>query len=171
MKCTKCGLRDATTEVLVQRNNHVEKMFLCDECASNFRPDVGLDSFDVLNKLINGSPMGLLNNFNNLFDAPTARALVCPDCKTTSQEFIKSGFVGCPRCYKVFEPLIVQTVKKLQQADRHVGKTPYGAVDVATEEARLKSELQAAFDRGDYARIGELSERLKQLVGNRREDK
>lgn len=167
MKCTNCGLNDATTEVLVRRNNHVEKMFLCSECAKNFRPDMGFDSFDMLNKLINGSPMGLLNSFNNLFDTHTARTLVCPDCKTTSEEFIKTGFVGCPKCYKVFEPLVVQTVKKLQQSDRHVGKTPHG-IDTTTE-AQLKAELQAAVDRGDYTEIFELSEKLKKLLNSKRE--
>lgn len=167
MKCTNCGLREATTEVLVRRNDHVEKMFLCGECAKNFRPDMGLDSFDMLNKLINGSPMGLLNSFNNLFDTHTVRTLVCPDCKTTSEEFMKTGFVGCPKCYKVFEPLVVQTVKKLQQSDRHVGKTPHG-IDTTTE-AQLKAELQAAIDRGDYTEIFALSEKLKKLLNSKRE--
>lgn len=169
MKCTNCGLREATTEVLVRRNDHVEKMFLCSECAKNYRPEVGLDSFDMLNKLINGSPMGLLNSFSNLFDNHTARTLVCPDCKTTSEEFLKTGFVGCPKCYKVFEPLVVQTVKKLQQSDRHIGKSPYGNGD-EIDESRLKAELQAAIDSGDYLKVFELSERLKKLMGNKRED-
>ncbi len=169
MKCTKCGLREATTEVYVRKNDKVEKMFLCNDCAKDYRPDVG-DSFDMLSKLINGSPMGLLSNLTNMFNEPTTRALICPDCKTTSEEFVKTGFVGCPRCYDVFRPIITQTVKKLQQSDRHVGKVPVGAADVATEESRLKSELQAALDGGDYAKIGELGERLKKLVGNKRED-
>ncbi|MDE6966481.1 MAG: hypothetical protein K2O94_05845, partial [Clostridiales bacterium] len=115
------------------------------------------------------SPMGLLSNLNNMFAEPSTRALICPTCKTTSEEFMKTGFVGCPRCYEVFEPLIVQTVKKLQQSDRHVGKTPLGVLDTASEEARLKSELQAAIDNGDYSKIGELGERLKKLVGNKQE--
>lgn len=168
MKCTNCGLHEATTEVMVRRNGHVEKMFLCGECAKNYRPDMGLDSFDMLNKLINGSPMGLLSSFSNLFDSHTARTLVCPDCKTTSEEFLKTGFVGCPKCYKVFEPLVVQTVKKLQQSDRHVGKTPRGDLGFA-DEAALKAELQAAVDSGDYNKIMELSERLKKLINSKRE--
>ncbi len=98
MKCTKCGLREATTEVLQRHNNHVEKMYLCDECAKDYRPDMGFDDFDMLNKLINGSPMGLLSNLGSLFQTPTAKALMCPECKTTGEEFLKTGFVGCPRC-------------------------------------------------------------------------
>ncbi len=169
MKCTKCGIREAKMEIHVRNNNHVEKMYLCADCAKDYKPEVNLESFDMLNKLINGSPMGLLSNLNNMFAEPSTRALICPTCKTTSDEFMKTGFVGCPRCYEVFEPLIVQTVKKLQQSDRHVGKTPFGVLDTASEEARLKSELQAAIDNGDYSKIGELGERLKKLVGNKRE--
>lgn len=171
MKCTKCGLREATTEVLQRHNNHIEKMYLCNECAKDYRPDMNVEDFDVLNKLINGSPMGLLSNLNSLFGTPSVRTLICPDCKTTSEEFIKTGFVGCPRCYEVFEPLVTQTVKKLQQSDRHVGKMPIGVEDTAAEEARLKSELMAAVDKGDYVKIGELSERLNNLVGNNGEDR
>ncbi|MBD5131675.1 MAG: hypothetical protein HDT28_03665 [Clostridiales bacterium] len=168
MKCTKCGLREATTDVYVRHNDNVEKMCLCSECAKSYTPNMGFDNFDMLSKLINGSPMGLLSNLNGLFQAPKTRALICPNCKTTSEDFIKTGFVGCPHCYDVFEPIITQSVKRLQQADRHVGKVPQGEIDTATEEARLKSELQAAIDSGDYAKIGELGERLKTLVGNKR---
>lgn len=132
--------------------------------------DVGFDDFDVIDKLINGSPMGLLSNLNSLFDSPVTKAMICPTCKTTSEEFLKTGFVGCPRCYDVFEPLIVQTVKKLQQSDRHVGKKPTGAVDFSQEEARLKAELHAAVDKGDYVRIGEISNKLNALMGERTGD-
>lgn len=169
MKCTNCGLREATTEVVVRCNDRVQKLYLCADCAKNYRPDVGLDSFDVIDKLINGSPMALINSFGNIFNAPSARTLVCPDCKTTSEEFLKTGFVGCPRCYDVFEPLISQTVKKLQQSDMHVGKSPLGAVTPEAEEARLKSELQAAVDSGDYYKLVKLSELLTRLVGNKKE--
>ncbi len=167
MKCTKCGLREATTEVLQRHNNHIEKMYLCNECAKDFRPDMGFDDFDFLDKLINGSPMGLVTNFGGLFGEPTTHTIICPDCKTTSEEFMKTGFVGCPRCYEVFEPLMRQTVKKLQQSDMHTGKSPYGALDFDSEEAALKSELQACVDRGDYSKAAEISAQLEQLRSER----
>ena len=169
MKCTKCGLRDATTEVMQRRNNHIEKMYLCNECAKNFRPDIA-DDFDIFDKLI-GSPTGLLADLGGMFDAPTTRALICPECKTTSKEFMDTGFVGCPKCYEVFEPLISGTVKKLQQADRHVGKNPFGAADVEPDEARLKAELQAAIDRRDFDETVKLSKALQQMYysNNKRE--
>lgn len=167
MKCTKCGLREATTEFLRRHNNNIEKMYLCAECASELESSMGFDQFDLLNKLINGSPMGLVTQF---FDAPTTKKLVCPECKTTSEEFIKTGFVGCPKCYEAFEPFVAQTVKKLQQSDRHIGKTPYGAIDGRAEAERLKSELHAAIDKGDYLKASDLSERLGRLTSEYNEN-
>lgn len=169
MLCTKCGLRESTTEVVQRINNHIEKMYLCDECAKDFRPD-SFDDFDVLNKLIKGSSMGILSGLMGMLDAPTTRSLVCPECKTTGDEFLKSGFVGCPRCYEAFEPLIVQTVKKLQQSDRHVGKCPYGPGGAprntaADERERLRAELQAAIDSFDYKRASEISAKLDAIDG------
>ncbi|MDE7464216.1 MAG: hypothetical protein K2M48_04210 [Clostridiales bacterium] len=165
MICTKCGLRQATTEVLQRYNDKVEKMYLCNECAKEYRPNVGFDDFGMLDKLINGSPMGLLTGlsefFNNTHESKTVR---CPDCRTTGEEFLKTGFVGCPRCYEVFEPLIRQTVKKLQQSERHIGKRPNGTeADDSVGVAQLKADLQEAIDCGDYARARVLSSKLEKI--------
>lgn len=166
MKCVKCGLRNATTEVLRRHNNHVEKLYLCDECAKEYEDDTVLTGLNMLDSFFGGSPMELFGNFAGLFDAPAVKRLVCPECKTTSDEFVKTGFVGCPHCYETFEPLVAQTVKKIQQSDRHVGKVPAGAVDFAAEQSRLKSELQAAVDSGDYVKTVEISNKLKKLCGD-----
>lgn len=171
MKCSKCGLNEATAQVRISRGGSVQTLYLCRDCAKEYESQAIDDSFGMLSKLINGSPMGVLSGFNGLFDVPQARALICPECKTTSEEFLKTGFVGCPNCYRVFEPLIVRTVRRLQQSDRHVGKTPNGAEDSAEQETRQKKQLQAAVDSNDYAAISALSEQLRKLVGNKREDK
>ena len=168
MKCMKCGIKEATVHTYVSVDGNMRKTDLCDDCAKQLNINTGFGEYGLFDKIFGGSPMGLLPGLFKLFDAPTTQALSCPQCKTTGEEFVKTGFVGCPDCYKVFEPLIVQTVKKLQQSDRHVGKVPNGAVNAEKEEARLKAELQAAIDANDYAKLSELGERLKKLVGNKR---
>lgn len=171
MKCTKCGVREAVGSAIMLHNDKTEKMYLCSECAKKYSPNIGWGGFGMLNKLINDSHMGLLSDFGGMFEVPVAHmhTLVCPDCKTTSEDFEKTGFVGCPRCYKVFEPLIVKAVKKLQRADRHVGKIPLGTIDVSAREVALKAELCAAVERDDYGRISELGEILKKLVDTSKE--
>lgn len=168
MKCSKCGLNEATRQVMVRINDSVERMYLCPECAKKYMPSNDLEDFDVFSKLINSSPMGLVSDLGKLFGAPASRSVVCPHCKTTSEDFIKTGFVGCGHCYEVFRPLVVQTVKKLQQSDRHVGKTPYGEPDAAEEE-RLRAELLQALDSGNSEKFDEVSARLKRLIDSKKE--
>lgn len=163
MICTKCGKREATTMVYTNNNGRSERMYLCDECKKAFF-QTNSDQFDMLDALMSHPPMGLVNSLNGFFGTPTKRLPVCPDCKTTGEEFLNSGFVGCPTCYKAFEPLVVQTVKKLQQSDRHVGKCPaYMRARNDEDVARLKAELNAAIRDQDYVRAGEISGVLAKL--------
>ncbi len=167
MVCTKCGLRPATTEIWQRYNDRTEKMFLCDECAKDYKPNVGFDDFCVLDKLMENSPISLLSGLSSFFgDEKETKKLICPNCRTTADEFLNTGFVGCTRCYEVFEPLIARTVKKIQQSDRHVGKKPQGADVGGSDAARLKEELQEAVDSRDYARISAISDKLRKLEGN-----
>ncbi len=164
MICTKCGQREATTMVYTDTNGHSERMYLCEECKKAFLQSND-STFDMLDALMSRPPMGLVNGLNGFFGVPTAKRLpVCPDCKTTGEEFLNTGFVGCPTCYKVFEPLVEQTVKKLQQSDRHVGKRPAYMQNRNEEDvARLKAELNTAILNNDYVRVGEISGMLAKL--------
>lgn len=164
MKCTKCGLREATTEVVRCINNHVEKMYLCNECAKDFTPKP-YEEFDSLNQLI--KTMGFVPGVMQNAFIDNSRPLVCPNCKTTADEFMKNGYVGCTRCYKEFEPLIVQTVKKIQQSDRHVGKCPQNSnmnnSSNENERAWLEEQLKNAESNHDYALADKIFKRLKKF--------
>lgn len=163
MLCTKCGHREATTMVYINKNGHSERMYLCDECKSAVL-EPNRSQFDIFDELMSRPPMGLVNGIDDLFGAPTKRLPVCPDCKTTGEEFLNTGFVGCPTCYSVFEPLVVQTVKKLQQSDRHIGKCPaYMRARNNEDVARLKAELSIAIQNQDYVRAGEISGMLAKI--------
>lgn len=169
MKCSNCGRDGVVAEMVVRNGNNIEKIYLCNECQKKYGPNLEMTGINnMIDKLFGGSALGLLSNLNSFVEVPT-RVVVCPECKTTSDDFLKTGFVGCPRCYRVFEPLIVQTVKKIQQSDRHVGKTPLGAVDAESEQARLKAEIVAAMNAGDFPRMNELTAQLERLQNGNRE--
>ena len=158
MRCSRCGLREATGELLKQHRDRIEKIYLCSECAK----EAGIELGDVsIVKFVARAPMGLVNS--GLLIVPTTRDAVCPECKTKASEFIKKGYVGCPKCYSVFEPIVAQTVRKLQHSDRHVGKNPYARPNATDEAAWLKSELNAAFAANDYGKVAEYSARLSAL--------
>ena len=39
-------------------------------------------------------------------------------------EFVRSGMLGCPHCYKAFESEISKYALKIHGKDYHIGKTP-----------------------------------------------
>lgn len=160
MKCTNCGKNEAVAEIYVRRGNEVQKMFLCADCEKKYKANSEMTGFDMIGKLFDALPFGFFPHLNSAEEAPP-RVLVCPDCKTTSDEFIKSGFVGCPNCYKVFEQLVVQNVKKFQRSDKHIGKTPVGARAAEGEQDKLKAELLSELDGADEDDIKRLIERIK----------
>lgn len=155
MKCEKCGKHEATTRVYQNDNGKESMMFLCDECAGNSMNP----SIDLFQKLLGGSAGGLFSDLSGLIDTP--RIVRCPECNTTSEQFLRSGFVGCPHYYTVFEPLVIQAVKQFQQSDRHIGKMP--AVEERTEEEILSERLQSAFADHDYTTVEQISRKLQQL--------
>lgn len=161
MKCERCGKRDATTRVYQNDNGKETMLFLCDECAGNtINP-----SMDLFQKLLGGS-YGMFSNLTGLIDTP--KSLRCPKCGTSSEQFLRTGFVGCPHCYEAFEPLILQAVKQFQQSDTHIGKSPL--LQEQSEEERLAAEAHKAFINKDYDLMTQLSYKLQQLKHRNSED-
>ena len=48
----------------------------------------------------------------------------CPTCGITQSQFTKSGFLGCPDCYKVFSESIDPMFLRTQMGSKHVGRKP-----------------------------------------------
>lgn len=164
MKCERCGMKEATTRVYRSNNGEQSLMYLCSDCAEAMHLNVG--GMDLIQKLFGGSPMGLFSDLSGFIDAPTSKQTVCPECKTTSEEFLRTGFVGCPNCYKVFEPLVLQAVKQFQQSDTHIGKSPTAKTETGiSEEEKLREEVRTAIANRQYALAGELSKKLDELTG------
>ena len=50
------------------------------------------------------------------------KQLKCDSCGSTFEDIIDTGRYGCPNCYDVFEDRMDPILKKLQGANRHVGR-------------------------------------------------
>lgn len=46
----------------------------------------------------------------------------CPYCKTTSDDFLKTGLVGCEKCYTYLKETIEPVIMRMQGNLTHVGK-------------------------------------------------
>ena len=114
MLCEKCGIREANIKYTEVFNGVKTEHNLCAQCAKEM--DLGPYS-----ALIEGEfPLGkLLSSLLGLTDASASQApkedVVCPTCGTTYEEFIKNSRFGCADCYHVFDPLLGEKIKKLQE--------------------------------------------------------
>ncbi len=99
---------------------------------------------------------------------------ICPCCKTQLSQFYDTGMLGCPECYKVFEPEINNALKKIQGATFHTGKEPrlneldkklldrYRVLLLEKETAGLEGRF------ADMAKLGEMISELADELKRRR---
>ena len=68
----------------------------------------------------------------------------------TYEEFIKNSRFGCADCYHVFDPLLGEKIKKLQENSSHTGKHPkIQPRSQAAAEVTKKGELEFRPGRAD----------------------
>ncbi|RLE68953.1 MAG: hypothetical protein DRJ34_01950 [Thermoprotei archaeon] len=148
MKCELCGKREATVLYALKKGKTVLfHLKLCPECARKGLKD----------KVIDG-----LNKFLELL-LPVKEEKKCPDCGLSKEEFKKTGFLGCPRCYSTFRKEIEGLVKKIQFAPYHKGRLPT-RLEKLREERILKKLLQDAIEEERFEDAGKLKEKLDKLL-------
>ena len=165
MLCESCHQKPATVHLTQIVDGKVEKHHLCEECARK----QGLD--------VHAQPMDLGNMLETLKEqlaqlkaatgkAPEAGGAACPACGTTRAEILKSGRMGCDRCYETFAAEMLPVVLSLQHADQHMGKVPRHASErlkTSVEQTRLRRELDQAVAAENYEEAARLRDRIKAL--------
>lgn len=150
MLCDECKKNEATFHSIKKINGVTTERHLCAECNKKYGSMMKLSNIG-----------DLFSNFTPLFGRRDT--IICPKCGTTSDDFLETGYVGCPDCYKEFSAIILPAVQKMQNDVRHVGKVPGGARTKLSEIDRLKSELQKAVALEHYEEAIVLSDKLKEL--------
>ncbi len=123
MLCDNCGKREANIRYTENINGKIKEMHLCEECSKklgimdkmNFNIPTSFPSFF-------GS---FLEDFGELEAMPIFNELkeeVCNSCNTSFEDIINTGRLGCPNCYDVFSDRLDPILKRLQGANRHVGR-------------------------------------------------
>ena len=90
---------------------------------------------------------------------------VCANCGSRLSEYYSTGMLGCPQCYLAFEREIDSTLRKVQGAVYHSGKTPKISDEdkiLIAEYNRLIKERETATLSGMFARAKELTEQINQ---------
>lgn len=121
MKCENCGKNEANVKYTQIINGEKKQMFLCQECSAK----LGIDSNIHLNMPINFSSFlsDFFDDVSGISSMPIiGKALECPKCGLTFDEFMNTGKFGCSNCYDEFESKIDPILKNIQGSNRHMGR-------------------------------------------------
>ncbi len=123
MLCDNCGKREANIRYTENINGKIKEMHLCEECSKKLGIMNKMD-FNISTNFPSffGS---FLEDFEELNSMPIFNELkekVCDSCNTSFEDIINTGKLGCPNCYDVFSDRLDPILKRLQGANRHVGR-------------------------------------------------
>ena len=180
MLCEKCRIREANIKYTEIINGMKKEHNLCSQCAKEM-------DFGPYSAILEGEfPLSmLLSSLLGLSDSDAAarqqktEEVVCPTCGTTYEEFIKNSRFGCADCYHVFDLLIGEKIKKLQDNASHTGKQPKmragkppeaavsskGELQFTKEEQirQLERRLKAALEAEDYEQAAVCRDQIRAL--------
>lgn len=90
--------------------------------------------------------------------------LQCPDCGATYLDFRRTGRVGCPYDYFVFQSGLAPLLDRVHRARRHCGKRPRRAArapEIDRQIRSLRRSLRSAVDSEDYAQAARLRDEIR----------
>ncbi len=157
MLCSRCEKNEASVYYKQLVNNQVSETHVCLKCAQALESaelSTGSPIFDLLSALGGASA-----------DIARRRTPRCAACGTAYSQFKKTGFLGCPECYRAFAEPLREVLKRIHGAVRHQGKIPAGAdAELKSQRAaQLKGELDRAVREERYEQAAEIRNRMKEL--------
>ena len=121
MLCQNCGKNEVTFKYTQVINGVKKELNLCDKCAQ----ELGLKDMSFSMPMSFSSFLGdFFNDYtdNILPSFMGTKELQCRNCGTTFDDFLNSGIFGCDECYDTFEDRIEPLLRKIQGANKHVGR-------------------------------------------------
>ena len=97
---------------------------------------------------------------------PQVKEVVCPKCNTKQSQFLKTGFLGCPHCYKAFEGAIDKLLPKIQGKTTHVPRPHMGVEPQESRTEKLKRlnlQLYNAKKAMNYEEAQKIFDQIKEL--------
>ena len=131
MLCQKCHKNEATIHVQKIEDGKVKSLHLCESCAAQHSVDAadlqGFNLAEVLFDIAGKVAQEINSNSDSEEESEPVSELVCPHCGWSLEKFRKTGYLGCPECYRSFELPIAGMLKNIHRGDHHTGKIPISA--------------------------------------------
>ncbi len=182
MICDSCHDNAASVHLqeMVQGVKHT--LHLCLTCAAQKKIAVNsYESISVAEFLLNFSQADKDDSDADVRPAyyPT---LTCSDCGITSDEFLKSGRLGCAGCYDEFDEILRELLPSIHPGTEHV-RSPAAAAEFGPVEdmphaldatpselgktegdiSDLQEDLKAAVARENFEQAAELRDKIRVL--------
>ncbi|HNW45685.1 MAG TPA: UvrB/UvrC motif-containing protein [Elusimicrobiales bacterium] len=168
--CEECHKAPAAVFLKLAVNNKVTTVHLCEGCAAKKSAAFGAETgiFNISD--IVGNMNGYLNDF-----LPAERgALACRACGLKYSRFRETGRLGCPACYKSFEPQLTELMKRIHGSARHTGRAYAGGgapklskAGAARRLEALKTAIMTAVEKEDFETAARLRDALRELENRR----
>jgi protein arginine kinase activator len=180
MDCQHCGKKDALIHLTEIRRGEVHSLWLCPECArrrkASPRTEGGTSDQELFGRapaspVSGGEEDDSLSTFlgedgirHRNLDPGGIR--VCPVCGFRLEDFFRHGKLGCPGCYRAFEPNLRPWLARHHGRTIHLGKVPPATAqgkNPLAEMTRTRVALEKAVAAEDFEEAARLRDHLKAL--------
>lgn len=182
MLCQNCHKNEATVHIQKIVDGQVTSFHLCEACAAKKgADDPDLPELNLAEVLFDLAGKAAQAASKTEKDDDPDTVIACPDCGWSLDQLRKTGYMGCPGCYKTFGPLIGGMLKNMHRGDRHVGKIPLSSGPKAVKNRKimmlqreieqLRKDLEEKVRHEEYEEAAVLRDRIqsleRQLHGNK----
>ncbi len=164
--CDKCG-KPATNLTWIEINGERTEQHLCADCAAK---EKGLD--ELIEPMI-----GEFFDFPVMFarKKPSKRVATCPVCGFTSKDFLETGRLNCPECYKYLGAFIEPSLKNFYEEKpapiEKVKLKRAPTLPKASEVDSLRERLRCAVNEERYEDAAALKRQIDNIEGKNKGEK
>ncbi len=178
MLCETCKKRTATVFYNENMNGKIRSLSLCGECAAKLREKGDIqDITSMIGSFADPFPNLQGDLFQGFFGIPASKSVSaqkkCTDCGCTYAEIEKSGKVGCPTCYTIFEDELSRLIRSLHGTTAHMGAVPSrhrAKQALAQQLKQKKAALKEAIQKEDYESAAALRDEIRALETESRKE-
>ena len=153
MLCQNCNKNEATIHVQQVINGKVTSIHLCAVCAAKkAAADPDFQSFNLAEMIFDFAGKIAGQNTGKKEEAPQ-NAPRCSVCGWDLESYRKTGYLGCPECYKSFENILREILKTMHHAERT-------RTLLRREIEDLQEKLNLAVQKEEYEEAAQIRDRI-----------
>ena len=173
MDCENCKRKEASVHYQQVINGKASEIHLCDKCAG----EKGMIAFTGEHQAPFANLIaGFMDEEEQLAGKSAKVKLRCPRCGWSNVDFKKTGYLGCPFCYKTFNKSISPLLRRIHGNNKHIGKKPKKitftepiiSAQNEPEETKMTGQERAAEPRNKFEELKNLKSGLELAVKEER---